>query len=68
MKLGIPLLIIGILLLVFSIPLAVIFIVGGVSQLTVGNVSGGFLSYTPLVTVVLGMVLTTIGATRVFKN
>jgi hypothetical protein len=68
LKLGIPLLVIGVLMLVLSIPFSVIMIVGGVNQLTVGNISGGILAWSPLAGVILGMVLTTIGATRVFKN
>jgi hypothetical protein len=67
-KLGIPLLIIGVLLLVFSIPFSVVLLIGGFNQLTQGNVSGGALAYTGIATAVLGMVMTTIGATRVFKN
>jgi hypothetical protein len=67
-KLGIPLLVIGVLLLVFSIPFSVILIVGGVNRLTLGDVSGGPLAYAGIAAAVLGMVMTTIGATRVFKD
>jgi hypothetical protein len=68
MKLGIPLLVIGVLLLLFSIPYSIIMLIGGFRQISIGNVSGGFLAYSPIIGVVLGLVMTTIGATRVFKN
>ncbi len=68
MKLGIPLLVIGVLLLIFSIPFSVVLLIGGVNRLTVGDVSGGVLAYAGIAAAVLGMVLTTIGATRVFKD
>ena len=68
MKLGIPILVIGVLLLVLSIPFSVILIIGGVDQLTIGDLSGGLLTYAAIAAAVLGMVLTTIGATRVFKD
>lgn len=68
MKLGIPLLVIGVLLLVLSIPFSIVLIIRGVSQMTLGDVSGGVLAYAPIVGVVLGFVMITIGATRVFKN
>ena len=68
MKPGIPLLVIGVLLLVFSIPFSVVLLIRGVNQLTLGDVSGGFLAYTGIAAAVLGMVMTTIGATRVFKD
>jgi hypothetical protein len=67
-KLGIPLLIIGVLLLIFSIPFSVVLLVGGVNRLTVGDISGGILAYAGIAGAVIGMVLTTIGATRVFKD
>jgi hypothetical protein len=67
-KLGIPILIIGVLLLVLSIPFSVILLVSGFNNLTVGNLSGEFLAYLPIAGVVIGFVLVTIGATRVFKN
>jgi hypothetical protein len=68
MKLGIPLLIIGVLMLVLSIPFSVIMIVGGVFSLSAGNIGGGLLAWSPLAGVVVGFILTTIGASRVFKN
>jgi hypothetical protein len=68
MKLGIPLLVIGVLMLLASIPFSIISIIGGVNRLTVGDVSGGVLAYVPLAGVILGFILTTIGATRVFKD
>ena len=68
MKLGIPLLVIGVIILVLSIPFSIVLLMSGFNQLTVGNVSGGVLAYAPIVGIVLGFVMTTIGATRVFKN
>jgi hypothetical protein len=68
MKWGIPVLILGILLLLASIPLSIMGIVGGINRLTTGDTSSGILAYAPLAGVLLGLVLTTIGATRVFKN
>jgi hypothetical protein len=68
MKLGIPLLIIGVLILVLSIPFSVVMIVGGVASLSGGNIVGGLLAWSPLIGVIVGFILTTIGASRVFKN
>jgi hypothetical protein len=68
MKLGIPLLVIGVLLLVLSIPFSVVLIVGGVNRLSIGDISGGFLAWAPVIGVLTGFILTTIGATRVFKD
>jgi hypothetical protein len=67
-KLGIPLLVIGVLLLVFSIPFSVLLLVRGFNNLSVGNISGEILAYAPLAGVVIGFVMVTIGATHVFKN
>ncbi len=68
MKLGIPLLVFGVLLLIFSIPFSIVVLITGYNQLTIGGISGGFLAWAPLAAVVLGLVMTTIGATRVFKD
>jgi hypothetical protein len=68
LKLGIPLLVIGVLLLLFSIPYSIIMIVGGMAQTTQGILSGGIMAYSPLALVILGFILTTIGASRVFKD
>jgi hypothetical protein len=67
-KLGIPLLVIGVLLLVLSIPFSVIVLIIGFNQVTLGNISGGILAWSPIAGVVLGLVMTTIGASRVFKD
>jgi hypothetical protein len=67
-KIGIPLLVIGVSLLVLSIPFSVILLVRGFNNLNVGNLSGEFLAYLPIAGVVIGFVMVTIGATRVFKN
>ncbi len=68
MKLGIPILVIGLLLLFLSIPFSVIVLIIGFNRVTLGNITGGILAWAPIVGVVLGLVLTTIGATRVFKD
>jgi hypothetical protein len=68
MKLGILALVTGVLLLLLSIPIGVIFMMGGFSQLLAGNVLGGALAYAPIAGVVLGFILTAIGTTKVFKN
>jgi hypothetical protein len=67
-KLGILLLVIGVLILVLSIPLSVVFMVGSFTELSAGTISGGLLAYAPVVGVILGFVLTAIGATKVFKD
>jgi membrane associated rhomboid family serine protease len=67
-KLGIPLLVIGVALLIISIPFSILSIIGGVTRLTQGNVSGGVLAYAGIVGVVVGLVMTAIGAIRVFKR
>jgi hypothetical protein len=67
-KLGIPLLVIGTLLLLFCIPYSVMVLLNGFNRLTSGDVSGGFMAYSPLIGVILSFVMITIGASRVFKN
>jgi hypothetical protein len=67
-KLGIPLLIIGLLMLFASIPFSILMIVKGISDLTGGLITGGILSWSPLAGVIIGLMLTTIGATRTFKD
>ena len=68
MKLGIPLLVIGVALLIISIPFSILNIIGGISQLTQGDVSGGVPAYAGIVGVVVGLVMTGVGAIRVFKR
>jgi hypothetical protein len=70
MKLGIPLLVIGVLLLLFSIPYSIISIIVGLDQAQGGQglVSFGFSPYVGLIAVIAGFVLTTVGAVRVFKH
>jgi hypothetical protein len=67
-KLGIPLLVIGVLLLVLSIPFSIVLLISGFNNMTAGNMYGGVLAYAPIASVVIGLVMVTIGATRVFKN
>ena len=68
MKLGIPILVIGVALLLISIPYSILSIITGVIRLTQSNLSGGILAYSGVIGVVVGFVLTTIGAIRVFKR
>ena len=68
MKIGIALLVIGVLLLVLSIPFSIALIIVGFTQITRGYITGGILSYAPIIGVILGFVTITIGATRVFKR
>jgi len=67
MKLGIPILVIGVALLLISIPYSILSILTGVIRLTQSDLSGGFLAYSGIIGVV-GFVLTAIGAIRVFKR
>ena len=68
MKLGIPILVIGVALLLISIPYSILSILTGVIRLTQSDLSGGFLAYSGIIGVVIGFVLTAIGAIRVFKR
>ena len=68
MKLGIPLLVIGVALLLISIPYSILSIIAGVIRLTQSDLSGGVLAYLGIFGVVTGFVLTAIGAVRVFKR
>ena len=68
MKLGIPLLVIGVALLLISIPYSILSIITGVIRLSQSDLSGGFLAYSGIIGVVVGFVLTAIGAIRVFKR
>ena len=68
MKIGIPALVIGILLLFVSLPMSIYLIIKGVDSLAEGTVLRGAMAYAPVAGVVLGFLLTAIGATRVFKD
>jgi len=68
MRLGIALLVIGIALLIISIPFSILGIFAGLLQLTQDNLSGGVLAYSGIFGVVVGLVMTAIGAIRVFKQ
>lgn len=68
MKLGIALLVIGVSLLIVSIPFSILGIATGVIQLTQDDISGGVLAYSGIFGVVAGLVMTAIGAVRVFKQ
>jgi hypothetical protein len=66
MKLGILLLVIGVGLLIASIPYSIMNIFNGFIRLNQYDLSGGFLAYSGIIGVVVGLVLTAIGALRVF--
>jgi hypothetical protein len=68
MKLGIPLLVMGVALLILAIPYSILGIISGVTQLEEGNISGGVSAYYGIIGVVVGFVMTAIGAIRVFKQ
>jgi hypothetical protein len=68
MKLGIPLLVMGVALLILAIPYSILGIISGVTQLEEGNISGGISAYYGIIGVVVGFVMTAIGAIRVFKQ
>ena len=68
MRLGIALLVLGVALLIMSIPYSILSIIAGVTQLTQGNLSGGVSAYYGIIGVVVGFVMTAIGAIRVFKQ
>ena len=68
MKLGIALLVIGVTLLILAIPYSIVGIISGVTQLEEGNISGGVSAYYGIIGVVVGFVLTAIGAIKVFKR
>jgi len=68
MKLGIVLLVTGLILLFVAIPYSIVGMIVGLAQLEGGNVSGGISSYFGIIAVVAGLVMTGIGALRVFKR
>ena len=68
MRLGIALLAIGVILLILAIPYSILGIISGVTQLEEGNISGGVSAYYGIIGVVIGFVMTSIGAVRVFKH
>ncbi|MFC1904538.1 hypothetical protein ACFLXT_02075 [Chloroflexota bacterium] len=69
MKLGIALLVIGVALLILAIPYSILLgIVSGVTQLEEGNISGGVSAYYGIIGVIVGFVMTAIGAIKVFKQ
>ncbi len=68
MKLSVALLVIGVALLILAIPYSILGIISGVTQLEEGNISGGVSAYYGIIGVVVGFVMTAIGAIRVFKQ
>ena len=65
MKFGVISLVIGILLLIVCIPYSIYNIVLAVTQMSNNIVSGGFGAWLGVIGVVLGFVLTTIGAVNI---
>ncbi len=68
MKLGIALLVTGVALLILAIPYSILGIISGVTQLEEGNISGGVSAYYGIIGVVVGFLMTGIGAIKVFKQ
>ena len=68
MKMGIAFLVIGVILLILVIPYSIMTIILAVTQLGGGNVSGGVSAYLGIIGVIVGLVLTGIGALKVFKQ
>jgi hypothetical protein len=68
MKLGILMLVIGVLLLLSAIPYSIVAMFVGLTQAEEGVVSGGIWAYLGIIGVIAGFALTTIGALRVFKR
>jgi len=68
MKLGIVLLVLGVGLLIVSIPYSLWGIIAGFAQIEEGDLSGGIMAYLGIIGVVAGFVMTSIGAIRVFKR
>ena len=68
MKLGIAILVVGVALLILAIPYSILGIISGIAQLEEGDVSGGVSAYYGIIGVVVGFVLTAIGAIKVFKR
>ncbi len=66
MKLGIPLLVLGIMTLLVSIPFSLWSIMTGALRLFQSDTSGGIWAFLPVVAVVAGFLMTAIGITRVF--
>ncbi len=66
MKLGIVFLVIGILLLIITIPYSIISIVSSINEMSQGKVSGGFSGYLSIIGVFLGFISISIGATEIF--
>lgn len=68
MKLGIAFLVIGVALLVIAIPYSILSIISGITQLEEGRISGGASAYYGIIGVIVGFVMTAIGAVKVFKR
>ena len=68
MKLGVTSLVIGIALLLVTIPYSIFNIVSAVFQLSQSSYSGGGLAYLGVAGVVAGFLLTAFGAVRVAFN
>ncbi len=66
MKLGIILVITGVILLIMAIPFSILGIIRGVTELEQGIVSGGISAYVLIIAVTAGFVMVVIGATRIY--
>ena len=67
MKVNIAILVIGLILLFLAIPYSIVAMIFGLTRSQSGNVSGGISSYYGIIGVVVGFIMTTIGAIKVFK-
>jgi uncharacterized membrane protein len=68
MKLSIAILVIGLVLLFLAIPYSIVAMIFGLTQSQSGHVSTGISSYYGIIGVIVGFVMTTIGAIKVFKR
>ena len=66
MRLGIVFLVIGVILLILTIPYSILSIISVFAELEQGEFSGGFPAYLLIIGVVLGFVLIVIGSTKIY--
>jgi TRAP-type mannitol/chloroaromatic compound transport system permease small subunit len=65
-RLGIVFVVIGVLLLLVTIPYSIIRMISSITELEQGQVSGGIPGYLLIIGVVLGFVLIIMGATEIY--
>jgi hypothetical protein len=63
---GIVFVVIGVLLLIITIPYSIIRMISGITELEQGQISGGIPGYLLIIGVVLGFVLIIMGATEIY--